>query len=137
MVDMLIYADRTIDVQNERAFRQLLATRKGQLLAMEKVNEIIKRVLADPMVSRTVSVTLTELTQLADSLDVKMKNSSLGDPEANQEMHLRGVVQNLQGMQQSQQGTTEREWLTRYADGQEKRIALMSPHCQLGVIVYQ
>jgi len=88
IVDMVIYADSTIDVQNDRAFRQLLAMRQGQLLALEKVNEVIKRVLADPNVSSPVSVTLTELTQLADSLGVK-KNSTPEDPEANEEMHLR------------------------------------------------
>jgi hypothetical protein len=134
---MVVYADRTMDVQNEQAFRQLLAVRKGQLLAMEKVNEIIKRVLADPMVTSPVSAAVTELTQLADSLDVKMKNASLEDPEANQVMHLRGTVQNLQGMQRSQMRKPEAEQLKEYVAEQDKRIALMSPDCQLGVIVYQ
>jgi hypothetical protein len=134
IVDMVIYVDRTTDVQNEQAFRQLLAVRKGQLLAVEKVNEIITRVLADPMVSSPISVTLTELTQLADSLGVKMKNSSLEDPEANQATHLRGAVQNLQGMQRSQMRKPEVEQLKEYVAEQEKRIALMSPHCQLGLL---
>jgi len=26
---------------------------------------------------------------------------------------------------------TEREYLAQYVDGQEKRVALMSPHCEI------
>jgi hypothetical protein len=66
-----------------------------------------------------------------------MKNHSLEDPEANQEMPLRGAVQSLRSMQRSQMGKPEAEQLKEYVAEQEKRIALMSPHCQLGVIVYQ
>jgi hypothetical protein len=51
VVDVVIYADATVQVQdNDRACRQLAAQRKGQLLAMQKIVEVIKRVLADPMV---------------------------------------------------------------------------------------
>lgn len=135
VVDMVVYADATIDAQNERAFRQLLAMRKGQLLAWEKVNEVIKRVLADPMVTSPTTAALTELTQFADSLDVK--NRPPEDPEGNAARNLRTDIQNLQMMQRSLPSTAERERLTQYVGELEKRIALLSPHCNLGVIVYQ
>jgi hypothetical protein len=52
VVDMVVYADGTADVlDNDRAFRNLVAERKGRLLAMEKVTDVLKRALADPMVS--------------------------------------------------------------------------------------
>jgi hypothetical protein len=132
VVDMVVYADTTADVQNERAFRQLVAIRKGQLLAMEKVNEVIKRVLADPMVSSPITEVLTELTPLADA--VSAKNRSGHPDEENQETQLRGDIQNMKNMQRAKMTlTTEREYLARYADEQEKRIALLSPHANLFV----
>jgi hypothetical protein len=129
---MAVYADATADVQNERAFRQLLAMRKGQLLAMEKVNEVVKRVLADPMVDSPISAALTELTPLADVL--QRKNRSPEDTEFNQAIHLRGAVKKFQNMQRWRMNMTEREYLARYLEGQEKRVALMLPHCELGVV---
>src|SRR4029077_13417500 len=52
VVDVVAYADGTADVlNNERAFQNLVAVRKGPLMAMEKTTEVIKHVLADPMVS--------------------------------------------------------------------------------------
>ena len=128
VVDMVVYADATADVQNERAFRQLVALRKGQLLAMEKVNEIVKRVLADPMVDSPISAALTELTPLAD---VAQRNRPAEDPAFNQAIYLQGTVKNFENMQRWRMNMTEREYLTRYLDEQEKRFALMSRHCEL------
>src|SRR5258708_22645921 len=43
VVDVVAYADGTADVlNNDRAFRNLVAERKGRLLAMEKVTDVIK-----------------------------------------------------------------------------------------------
>jgi len=55
VVDVVAYADGTADVQNDRAFRNLMAERKGPLLAMQKINQVIKGVLADPMVSSPIA----------------------------------------------------------------------------------
>jgi hypothetical protein len=129
VVDMVIYADATADVQNERAFRQLMAMRKGQLLAMEKVNEVVKRVLADPMVDSPISAALAELTPLADV--PQGKNRPPEDPAFSQAMYLQGAVKNFQHMQPWRMNMTEREYLTGYLDGQEKRVALISPHCEI------
>jgi hypothetical protein len=130
VVDMVVYADATADVQNERAFRQLMAMRKGQLLAMEKVNEVIKRVLADPMVDSPISAVLTELTAL-NNVAHQGKNLSPEDTQFNQAMYLQGAVENFKNMQRWRMNMTEREYLAQYVDGQEKRVALMSPHCEI------
>jgi hypothetical protein len=90
-VDVVAYADGTADVlDNDRAFRNLVAERKGRLLAMEKVIDVIKRALADPTVSNPVSAASNELLPFAESLDAKTKNRSPEIAENN-------VARNLQG----------------------------------------
>ena len=128
VVDVVAYADGTADVQNDRAFRNLMAERKGPLLAMQKVVEVIKGVLADPMVSSPLAEVLRALKPLADA--EQTKNHPPEDPEFFQAMTLRNDVKDLETMQQ-QKIPNEREWLTRYAERQEERIALMKPHCEL------
>jgi len=131
VVDVVAYADATADVQNEQAFKQLLAIRKGQLLAIEKVNEIIKRVLADPKVDSPISAVLAELIPLADAASAK--NHSGHPDEENQDFQLLGDIQNLKSMQRAKMTITEREHLARYVEEHEKRIELMSPHCHLEI----
>lgn len=41
--DVVIYGDRTADVNNDRAFQRLLKNRKERLLAIQKANEVIKQ----------------------------------------------------------------------------------------------
>ncbi len=133
VVDVVAYADGTADVlNNDRAFRNLVAERKGRLLAMEKVTEVIKRVLSDPMVSDPVSAAVNELLPFAESLDAKTKNRSPEVAENNVARNLQGDIQNLQRMQQDKMsGTARRESLVGYVEYYEKRIALMKPHCEL------
>jgi hypothetical protein len=132
VVDVVAYADGTADeLDNDRAFRNLVAERKGRLLAMEKVNEVIKRVLSDPMVSDPVSAALNELLPFTESLNAKTKNGSPEVAENNVARNLQGAIQNLQRMQQEKTGATQRESLARYVEYHEKLIALMRPHCEL------
>jgi hypothetical protein len=135
IVDVVAYADGSADVlNNERAFRNLMAERRGRLLAMEKVNDVIERVLGDAMVSDPVSATLNELLPFTESLDAKTKNASPEVAENNVARNLQGDIQNLQRMQQEKMsGTAQRESLAEYVDYQEKRIALMKPHCELAI----
>jgi hypothetical protein len=57
-------AGNTAEVKNERAFKQIIAIREGELMAMQKVSEVIKQVLADPTVESPINATKTELTRL-------------------------------------------------------------------------
>jgi len=132
IVDVVAYADGSADVRdNDRAFRNLTAERKGSLLAMEKVTEVVKRVLADPMVSDPVSAALNELLPFAESLEAKTKNRSPEVAENNVARNLQGDIRNLQGMREKKSGTAQRESLARYVEYHEKLIALMKPHCEL------
>lgn len=125
-VDMAIFADATAYVQNERAFKELMAIRKGQLMAMVKVDGVIKHALADPSVSSPVSAVVAELTPLL--VNLMSKQRSMEKPEDQQEMELQSDLANLRSMQQRKD---EREFLTRYAEDLEKRIELMKPHCEV------
>jgi hypothetical protein len=126
VVDMAVFADATAYVQNERAFKQLMAIRKGQLMAMQKVDEVLKRAVTEPS---PVAAALAELTPLL--VDALGKNRSPENPEDNQQSELQTDVQNLRSMQQAK--INEREYLTRYAGELEKRIELMKPHCEIVV----
>src|SRR5882762_7222959 len=131
VVDVVAYADGTAQVQNnERAFQNLVAERKGRLLAMEKVNDVVRRALADPMVSDPVNAALNELLPFAESLGAKTKNRSPEVAENNVARNLQGDIQNLQGMREKN-GSTQRESLAGYVEYNEKLIVLMKPHCEL------
>jgi len=132
VVDVVAYADGSADVlNNDRAFRNLTAERKGRLLAMEKVTDVIKRALADAMVSDPVSVALNELLPFAESSDAKTKNRSPEVAENNVARNLQGDIQNLQRMQQEKMSGTQRESLERYVKYLERMIGLLKPHCEL------
>src|SRR5882762_3896494 len=132
VVDVVAYADGSADVlDNDRAFRNLTAERKGRLLAMEKVTDVIKRALADAMVSDPVSVALNELLPFAESSDAKTKNRSPEVAENNVARNLQGDIQNLQRMQQEKMSGTQRESLERYVKYLERMIGLLKPHCEL------
>src|SRR6267154_5401051 len=108
IVDVVAYTDGTADVlDNGRAFRNLTAERKGSLLAMEKVTEVVKRVLADPMVSDPVSAALNELLPFAESLEAKTKNRSPEVAENNVARNLQGDIRNLQGMREKKSGIAQ------------------------------
>ena len=47
VLDVVIYADQTAEVQNERAFKQFVAMRQARVLAQQKVNEVINQAFAD------------------------------------------------------------------------------------------
>jgi hypothetical protein len=128
VMDVVVFADATAEVQNERAFRELLAERCGPLLAIKTVDEAITHALENRTASSPISATLNELT--ARFVDVVGKNYSPEDPERYLEIKLRSDIENLRMAQQAKMTTTEREYLTRYAEEQEKRYVLMAPHCQ-------
>ena len=124
VVDMVVFADATAYVQNERAFKNLMAMRKGQLMAMQKVDEILKRAVGEP---NPVAAALAELTPLL--VKALGNNRSPDNPEDFQQSELQTDIGNLKGMQQAK--INEREYLTRYAEELEKRIERMKPHCEI------
>ena len=135
VVAVVAYSDGTADVlNNDRAFRNLVAERKGSVLAMQKVVEVVKRVLADPMVSDPISAALNELLPFAELLEANTKNGSPEVAENNVARNLQNDIRNLQYMQREKLDA-QRDSLARYVVSQEKLIALMAPHANLSVNV--
>jgi hypothetical protein len=128
VVDVVLFADATAFVQNERGFKRMMAFRQGELMAMRKVDEIIRRAL-DSTSTSPASAALAELTPLL--VDTMGRNHAPDDPEQNQETELRSGIDHLKNVRQVK--VSEREYLTRYAEELEKRIELMKPHANVSV----
>jgi hypothetical protein len=128
VVDMVIYADCTADVQNERAFHRIMATRKAQLLGMERVNEVMKQVI-DSGVEDPTSAVVEELTRL----DLAEAGKPQDPENPNQDMELRNAIRGLRNAQQASRAMklTEREYLQKLVEDNNARIALTLPHTQI------
>lgn len=139
--DAVFYADGSFDEGEEQAFKQLLAMRQSQLLAMKKANEILRNALADTTNDHPAATAITGLAKAAaDSLAHNPDGPY--DTEHFQMPNLQGDIQTLRNMQQPQpygpqKGKTERERLAQYVEEQEKRVELMTPHCHLEIALKQ
>lgn len=123
----VFYADGSYDQQDEDAFKQMLAYRQHQLQQMKDTDELIRNALADESNAHPVAVVLTQLNKRrVEELDKPgQRYSPMDDSE-------------LRSMQQPMsygpmKGKTERERLTQYVEEQEKKVALMTPHCHLEI----
>jgi hypothetical protein len=128
VADTVIYADGTADVQNERAFHQVMAMRKGQLLGMQKVNEVLKQII-DSSVEEPIRAAVEELTRLSIAEEGKPQ-----DPEnPNQDMEFRNTISDLRNAQRASKAMklTEREYLQKLVKDNDARIALTLPHTQI------
>ena len=124
---VVFYADGSYDQQDEDAFKQMLAHRQHQLQQMKDTDELIRNALADEPNAHPVAVVLTQLNKRrVEELDKPGRRySPMDDSE-------------LRSMQQPisygpMKGKTERERLTQYVEEQEKKVALMTPHCHLEI----
>lgn len=125
--NVVIYSDCTAEVQpgGERAFKRLMAMRKGPLLAMQKVNDVVKKVLADPTDLHPNITARTELWQLV--LAGADKHDTSEDAGGYQENALRNAVSDLDRM-------TNRTSLEKYVEENDKRIELTLPHTQISPV---
>jgi hypothetical protein len=139
--DVVFYADGTFDKQNEDQFKQMLGRRQSQLLAMKKVNEIVRAALADTANDHPAEAAITELAKAAAEA---MAHNPEGqhDTESGQVDSLRAGINNVRMVQRSaarnfggpsEQGKTERERLTLFVEKQEKVVELITPQCHLEI----
>lgn len=112
-VDVAAYSDGLVDSFNKQALAHVLARRKGELLALQKANQIIKQ-SAD---QKTAAADLKRLADVAHA-----GNGSPDQPEANMEMTLRSMAANL--------GTSSQS-LADLAAENDAKIAFLTPHTQL------
>lgn len=130
VVDLVVYADGTAEVLNQHAFSQIVAIRKGSLMAMQRVIKAVKQALADPTIANPVAAAVEELKrELAEA--EKLNNPEVA--EGNEKMELQNEVANLERFQQPGflRSVTVRDRLQQYVEDMDKRIALTAPHCQI------
>jgi hypothetical protein len=139
--DVVFYADGTFDQQNEDQFKQMLGRRQSELLAMKKVNQIVRDALADPANNHPTEVAITELAKAAAE---EMTHSPDGqyDTESGQVEFLRAGISNIRNVQRSAAHSTgapsekdksERERLLQIVEKQEKLVELITPQCHLEI----
>jgi hypothetical protein len=139
IVDVVIYADGTKDVENEDALKRIWASRQRALLATQKISQIVQNVLAD-QTDHPVAAALAELSRVAAemtqySVEAGGRGQGMYDIQQGQEPYLQNGMQTLKSLQQLRGKATERERLAQYAESLEKTIKLMAPHCELVPIV--
>jgi hypothetical protein len=108
--DVVVYADLTADVTNERAFNHIVDGRKEVALATQQANQALKDALAAP---DPKGAAVKELTRLADV--------AKGSGNGLAEITLRGVAQNVKRAD---------DLAPLIKDG-EARTALYASHSQL------
>jgi hypothetical protein len=100
-------------------------------MAMQKVSEIIHRVLEDAAITNPGATAVEELRrELVEAK--KLNNPEVA--EGNRAVGLQSAIADLERYQQpnlfSKKGT-ERDHLKEYVEDLDKRIALIAPHCRL------
>jgi hypothetical protein len=131
VVDVVVYADRTADVQNQRAFANILALRKGQVLGMQKSNEVIQQALANPNPSESAA---TELERQVTVLNAR-RNLAPNDPQAYTKLTFKYVARELRQAPKASAALnqTEGDYLKAMVARHEEHIAAITPHTQVVV----
>jgi hypothetical protein len=127
VLDVVIYADQTAEVQNERAFKALVAMRQARVLAQQKINEIINQALADPG-KDPADAAATELKRLADVLNGR-RNIPTDNPEAWVKGDLYQASEQIRNKPGG--GKADREYLKQMVKSGENDIAAITPHTQV------
>lgn len=139
--EVAFYADGTFDEQNEDQFKRMLGRRQSQLLAMKKVNEIVRAALADTANDHPTAAAITELAKAAAEAMAHNPDSPY-DSESEQVGFLQAGISNMRMLQRmaaqnigapSEKDKTERERLTLFVERQEKQVELITPQCHLEI----
>lgn len=76
-IDTLVYADGTAETQRDEHVQQVIDSRKGRAMAIERVNEVIASVLTNPQDSHPTATVLARLQEL----DKAVQESKTALPE--------------------------------------------------------
>jgi hypothetical protein len=131
VVDVVIYADGTAQVQSQDRFEHLIDNRKVHFQALEKVDEAIEEVLAD---SAAAHPTASVAAQLKAMLDDEEKKTDLdnkgnkGNPSPS-EVELENQIRNLTRYV----NRNEEALLNEILRQNKSEIAKLAPHVQVTV----
>ena len=136
-VDVVIYADDAADVENHAAYQRILASRKGQALAKQKINDLVTDALANTPEGQRAAVLLDEIQALQKS--VQNAQNAPWDGRSAYRAELASAIQDMtntsQGVLYSQklgnpeQGAAQEASTLRYLIGRNTRqIELLTSH---------
>lgn len=127
-VDVVIYADGTADVLNERLFKSLVADRKGTVRGMRKVDELLNVALNDPSLQHPSA---TVIAQLKSLYEVIKAGGSLDEDRAGFAMELRAAIREISHRWPDGRSEREESYLREYIVRNEEQIALLLPHTEV------
>lgn len=87
LVDVVIYADGTAQVQNQDRFKDMIDNRAAHFRALEKIDDAIEKVLADPVIEHRTASVVAQLKAVQDDeekkadTDNKARNAGIGSPD--------------------------------------------------------
>ena len=124
-LEVVAYADQTVEVSNEAAFGRLMDVRNGSLLAKQRALEAMRKALSDPVNPHPIADALNAVEQLHS----RAKSNSTSELA----MEYLWVKQDLEKLSErsSRHNSPGTQSLRDYVATTEKESALMAPHTQL------
>jgi hypothetical protein len=123
VVDVVAYADQTVEATNNDGLQRLLAHRKATVASTQVADEIIKAALADP---NDADPAATAATKIQERITVwKAQQHTALDFEPGE---VQGVVAELKVMSAHH---NKRDALQQYVARRQARVATLSPHAEL------
>lgn len=130
VVAAVIYADGTAQVQNQDSFERILNNRKAHLHALEKVDEAIEKVLADPAAEHPTASVVAQLKAVLDEEEKKVDTQPKGkvqDDGSPSEFELENQIRNLSRYVNRNEEAPLDEMLQR----NRSEVAKLAPHVQI------
>lgn len=128
-VGVVIYADGTADVVDKGAFKQLVMRRKGEVLAMQKANELLAEALANPNDAHPSVTVEARLKALAHVLEAD-QHKDMDDPASYEALGFLEAAQDIRNTPKDPAGRSvgEDDHLRMLIKVHENRISLLLPH---------
>jgi hypothetical protein len=130
VVDVVIYADGTAQVQNQGRFKGMVDNRKVHFDALEKVDEAIEKVLATSAPEHPTASVVAQLKAVLDDEEKKADIDSKGRVQGNaspSESELENQIRNLTRYV----NRNEEAPLDKILQHNKAEIAKLAPHVQI------
>jgi hypothetical protein len=130
VVDVVIYADGTAQVQNQERFKDMIDKRKVHFQALETVDEAIEKVLADPAAEHPTASVAAQLKAVLDDEEKKADLDNKRNVQGNtspSEFELGNQIRNLTRYV----NRNEEAPLDEMLQHNKSEIAKLTPHVQV------
>jgi hypothetical protein len=132
ILNVVVYADSTADVLDEAAFQRIVMHRKGELLGMQKANELLASALVDPNGDHPSLIVAAKLKALVHALDIN-QHKNADDSASYVGLGFLDAIQNLENTPRDPAGRSvmEDDHLRAFIRSREDRISLLSSHTEV------